>query len=228
MCFGYPRHTRDEGWDGACNCPYGPFVESGNDPNALSHSWRYECVPNIRVSESMSQTRRQISRHVHANAGIHFNELVRVSALAPGQVQYHIRQLLDQDELVRNEFYGRTHYYPPTYGEWERAALALLRRETTREIVVYLIEGEPASPAEIAAELEIVRSTLEYHLDRLVERELVEKYYDERNHVTLELANAERIGRLLSEVEPTVPDRLLDRFTRLVDELLEGSMESTN
>lgn len=171
----------------------------------------------------MTDTRRQIRTHVRNNAGIHFNDLVRESDFAPGQIQYHVRRLIDQDELVRGEYYGRTHYYPPEYDEWERAALALFRRETTREIVVHLIEHEPASPAEVAETLEVARSTLEYHLSRLVDREIVEKRYDERNRVTLALANPERTGELLAEVEPTVPDRLVDRFTRLVDELLDGS-----
>jgi len=169
----------------------------------------------------MSETRRQIRRHVNSNAGIHFNELVRESDYAPGQIQYHIRRLLAEDELVRTEFYGQTHYYPPQYEEWERAALALFRRETAREIVVYLIENEPTSPASVVDALDIARSTLEYHLDRLVEHEIVEKRYDARNRVTLRLANPERTGPLLSEVTPTVPDRLIDRFTRLVDGLLE-------
>ncbi|SDR11710.1 winged helix-turn-helix transcriptional regulator [Natronobacterium texcoconense] len=170
----------------------------------------------------MNETRHQIRAHVRNNAGIHFNELVRESDFAPGQIQYHVRQLISQDDLVRGEFYGRTHYYPPEYDEWQRAALALFRRETAREIVVYLIEHESAAPGEVADALGVARSTLEYHLDRLVEREIVEKRYDHRNRVTLALASPERTGELLSEVEPTVPDRLLDRFTRLVDELLEG------
>ncbi|SFC54868.1 regulatory protein, arsR family [Halobiforma haloterrestris] len=170
----------------------------------------------------MTDTRRQIRTQVHANAGIHFNELVRESEFAPGQIQYHVRRLIDRGDLVREQFYGRTHYYPPEYDEWERAALALFRRETTREIVVYLIENEPAAPSAVAADVGIARSTLEYHLDRLVDHEIVTKRYDDSNRVTLALANPERTGRLLTEVEPTVPDRLIDRFTRLVDELLEG------
>ncbi|MDG5758882.1 ArsR family transcriptional regulator [Natronococcus sp. A-GB1] len=171
----------------------------------------------------MSDTRQQIRTHVHANAGIHFNELVRESAFAPGQIQYHIRRLIDDGELVRNEFYGRTHYYAPEYDEHEQALLALFRRETAREIVVHLIEHEPTGPGAVADALGIARSTLEYHLDRLVEQEVVEKTYDERNRVVLRLANPERTAELLSTVEPTVPDRLLDRFTRLVDDLLEGA-----
>ena len=174
----------------------------------------------------MSTTRDQIRAHVQEHAGIHFNELVRTSAFAPGQVQYHVRRLIDADDLVREEIYGQTHYYPPQYDDWERAALALFRRETAREIVVHLIECEPCRPDTVADDLEIARSTLEYHLDRLVERDIVEKKYDERNRVTLRLANPELTGELLSTVEPTVPDRLLDRFTRLVDGLLENASES--
>ncbi|WP_265108326.1 winged helix-turn-helix transcriptional regulator [Halosolutus halophilus] len=174
----------------------------------------------------MSETRRQIRDRIHTNAGVHFNELVRRSEFAPGQIQYHVRRLLDADELVRNEFYGQTHYYPPGYDEWERAVLALFRRETAREIVVYLIEHEPVDPATVAADLDIARSTLEYHLDRLTDHDVVEKRYDDRNRVSLRLANPDRTAPLLSEVTPTVPDRLVDRFTRLVDGLLENAPEA--
>lgn len=175
----------------------------------------------------MTETRQKIRAHVGSNAGVHFNELVRKSNFAPGQIQYHVRRLLEEDRLVREEFYGRTHYYPPEYDEWERAALALFRRETAREIVVYLIEHEQAAPADVADAIGIARSTLEYHLDRLVDHDIVEKRYAERNRVVLELATPEATGRLLTTVTPTVPDRLVDRFSRLVDDLLAGTPDST-
>ena len=171
----------------------------------------------------MSDTRDQIRAHVRANAGIHFNELVRESEFAPGQIQYHVRRLIDADEVVREERYGQTHYYPPEYDEWERAVLALFRRETAREIVVSLIEHGPSRPAAVADDLDIARSTLEYHLDHLVDHDVVEKEYDERNRVTLSLVDPDRTAPLLSEVSPTVPDRLVDRFSRLVDGLLEDA-----
>jgi len=178
------------------------------------------------ITAPMTETRQEIHAHVRANAGVHFNELVRESAFAPGQVQYHVRRLLEDDRLVREEWYGRTHYYPPSYDAWERTALALFRRETTREIVTHLIEREPAAPADVADALGVARSTLEYHLDRLVDHEIVDKRYDEQNRVVLTLADPDTTGRLLTTVTPTVPDRLIDRFTRLVDELLAGTDET--
>lgn len=169
-----------------------------------------------------SKTRDRIHTHIEDGAGIHFNELVRESDFAPGQIQYHVRQLIDQGRVVRDEFYGQTHYYPPDYDEWERAVLALFRRETAREIVVYIIEHEPTTPNAVADDLGIARSTLEYHLKHLTKHEVVEKEYDDRNRVLLRLANPEETGRLLTLVKPTVPDRLIDQFTRLVDQLFEN------
>jgi predicted transcriptional regulator len=80
----------------------------------------------------MSETRNRIARQVRRSPGIHFNELTRKLDLAPGQVQYHLRKLERADDVVEESLYGRTHYYTPDYGSWERGALAVLRRETTR------------------------------------------------------------------------------------------------
>ena len=171
----------------------------------------------------MSDVRHDIRKRVSTDPGIHFNALVRELDLAAGQTQYHVRRLLRSGEIVSEELYGRTHYYPTDYDDWDRRALALLRRETCRDVLVYLIEYGPARPDEVTDELEIARSTLEWHLDHLLECELVEKQYGERNRVTLHLANPERTGKLLARVTPSVADRLVDRFTRLVDQLLEDA-----
>ncbi len=179
----------------------------------------------------MSDVRQNIRRQVCTDPGIHFNELVRELDLAAGQTQYHVRRLLRSEEIVSEELYGRTHYYPDGYDDWDRCALALFRRETCRDVLLYLIEYDGARPNAVADELDIARSTLEYHLSHLVEEELVEKRYGDRNRVTLHLANPERTGELLSRVTPSVSDRLIDRFTRLVDTLLEdadGTPRPTN
>lgn len=164
----------------------------------------------------MSETRDRIAAQVRRDPGVHFNELVRVLDLAPGQVQYHLRKL----DVVGDELHGRTHYFPDEYDAWERGALALLRRETAADVVSVLMADGPLPAAETAERASIARSTLSWHLDRLVERELVEKRY-RSGRVHLALVDPERTARLLDRAEPTLPGRLVDRFTRLVDALLE-------
>lgn len=170
----------------------------------------------------MTATRERVFEHVAANPGVHFNELVRRLDLAPGQVQYHLRRLESRESVVEESLYGRTHYYTPKFDAWERDALAVLRRETARDALVALLSDGPQSPNAVADRLGIARSTLEWHLDHLVECDLVDKERDERNRVTLVVAQPEATTALLRLVDPSVADRLVDRFTRLVDDLLVG------
>jgi predicted transcriptional regulator len=169
----------------------------------------------------MTDTRSRIADCVRARPGVHFNDLVRRLDLAPGQVQHHLKRLLSDERLVADELYGRTHYYPPEFDAWERRVLALVRRETPRDVVACLLdEGGSAPPARVADAVGIARSTLEWHLDNLVETDVVTKSYDERGRVTLTLRHPERTAELVASVSPSLPERFADRFTRLVDDLL--------
>jgi predicted transcriptional regulator len=173
----------------------------------------------------MTEARTHVAAHVSATPGVHFNELVEATGLAPGQVQYHLKVLEGNEELRRERLYGKTHYYPPDYDDRERRVLALLRRETARDVLLYLVEGEPARPAAVAEDLDIARSTLEWQLDRLIEQGLIEKRYGTNNRVRLILAQPSETARLLRAVVPSLPERLADRFVRLTDRLL-GDVEN--
>jgi predicted transcriptional regulator len=165
-------------------------------------------------------TRETLRSHVERHPGRHFNALVRNMDLAPGQVQYHLRHLRDEETVVEEQYYGQTHYYPPKLDSWERGLLALVRRETARDVLFDLLENGPDGPGAVADRVGIARSTLEWHLDHLVEQDVVRKKRDSANRVTLELVAPERTVELLDTVEPSFPERLMDRFERLLDGLL--------
>lgn len=168
-------------------------------------------------------TRTRIYRHIESHPGVHFNELVRTLDIANGQVQYHTHRLLGENAIAREEFYGRTHYYPPEYAGWSRGFLALARRETTRDILFDLLEHGPARPNGVASRVGIARSTLEWHLAHLVEQNVIEKRRDAHDHVTLTLHRQEAMLDLLQTIEPSLPERLVDRFERLLDHFLDDT-----
>lgn len=58
-------------------------------------------------------------------------------------------------------------------------------------------------------------------------QDLAEEKCDARNHVTLAVSHPEATARMLRLVEPSIADRLVDRFTRLVDGLLAGDPDPT-
>lgn len=173
----------------------------------------------------MTTVRSQIHSRIAEEPGIHFNALRRGLDLAMGQVQYHTRVLERDERIVREEIAGRAHFFLPIYGSWEREAIALLRRETTRELIIALLSTRERHPQELADQLSLARSTIEWHLSTLIDADIVEK---ERMGTTagnerliVRLTHPETTYRLLREIEPGRTDRLVDRFMRLTDELLE-------
>jgi len=167
----------------------------------------------------MTETRRRIVDAVRETPGIHFNAIVRSLDLATGQVQYHVKKLLAEESIQATELYGRTHYFPEGFDDAEQRTVALLRRETTREIVAYLFDHEGARPGDIADAVGVARSTVEWHLDRLIEQDLLYKRREGSNRVTLELRHPEATAALLSEVDPGLLDTMLSGYERLLDDV---------
>ena len=171
------------------------------------------------MTERGETARRRIAERVGTDPGVHFNALVRELDMAPGQVQYHLKRLLDE-RVVAENCYGRTHYYPPSFDAWERRSLALLRRETSADVVSVLLERGETPATEVAERICIARSTLSWHAERLTDAGLVRESRDAEGRVVLDLAHPERTARLLRRARPSLPGRLVDRFARLVDSLL--------
>jgi predicted transcriptional regulator len=170
----------------------------------------------------MTDVRQRVFDHVDAHPGVHYKGLVRELDIAAGQAQYHLRRLRDARRLDAEKIRGRTHYFTDGYDDWERRTIALLRRETARHVIVYALESDGVSAMELAEELDLARSTVSWHLSALVEADVGEKYYDSKGRAHLRLTRPAETRDLLEAVTPSLSDRLVDRFTRLVDASFHG------
>ncbi len=169
----------------------------------------------------MTDQRQRIRQFVADNPGVHFNQLARELDLATGQAQYHVRRLLGADDLTRREVYGQTHYFPTDYPSQDQVVIALARRETVRDILVYLLEHGPSRPDDVADSVDIARSTLEHHLNHLTTHDIVRKERDDHNYVSLVVVRPTETMAILETVDPSLGDRFVDRFIRLVDNLFD-------
>ncbi len=167
----------------------------------------------------MSETRDRIRDHIRATPGVHFSRLERDLGLATGQIQYHLRRLCREDAVVAEQIAGRTHYYAPTVDAWDRRALAFLRRESARGIIVRLHADGPARPCDLADDLGLARSTVSWHVSTLADHGVIER--SEGRPMTVALTDPDRTARLLESASPSLPDRVVDRFIRTVDRLFE-------
>ena len=165
----------------------------------------------------MATVRERVYEHVEANPGVHFTAVREDLDIATGQAQYHLRKLVRAGDVVVEDVRGRTHYFDRSYDPWERRALAFARRETARALLAHLIDDGPLAAAELTDRLDVSRSTVAWHVSSLADAGVVEKSYGARGRVVVELVQPEATRRLLGEVTPSFADRLVDRFTRLVD-----------
>ena len=196
----------------------GTVPENWERPGRLDELPSYHRTGDQLVPDTRTRVRDCISR----DPGIHFNEISRTLDIATGQTQYHLRRLVRSGTLEKESVAGRTHYYPPTFSPWERRTIALLRRETTREIVLFLLRTDVAAPGEMAEQLDLARSTVEWHLSRLIEHNIARKErVESSSQVVVTLPDDQSVYRLLREIEPRLLDRVVDRFSRLADELLD-------
>lgn len=168
----------------------------------------------------MTDQRARILDLLDRQPGLHFAALARELDLATGQAQYHLKRLRRAGRVVSHDHDGRTHFFPPEVDAADRRVIATLRRETARDIVADLIEHGASPPNDVAARLDIARSTLEWHCERLLAADLLRKDRDESGRVTLVVPDERAAVRWLLTVDPSTTDRLVDRFTRLVDGLL--------
>ncbi|WP_247005393.1 winged helix-turn-helix transcriptional regulator [Halorientalis litorea] len=171
----------------------------------------------------MTESRAVVEQYVREHPGSHFSAIVDALDQATGQVQHHVSRLVRDDRLERATVYGQTHYYPTGYDQWEKETLALLRRESARGIVGRLLDTDGQHPDALADDIGVSRSTVEYHLDRLIACGVVEKRRDETGRVSVHLERPHETALLLSEVAPTYADRFVDRFMQLVDGFLDDA-----
>lgn len=157
-------------------------------------------------------TRKELFDHVKANPGIHFSQLKRDLDMETGLLQYHLGELEDYDVLESEDHQGKRRVFVTReLNEEERAILAVLRYETTRTILLHLLEHGPSRNSEIAEVVGVTPATISWHLSNLVEEEVVEAVEDGRT-TRYRVANEELTVQLLVRYRESFVDRAVDRI----------------
>ena len=133
-----------------------------------------------------TQTQMKIYELIEKNPGLHLSKIADMMKMKLSLAQYHL-QNLEKDNLivsVREEGYKRFYVEDSEVGTKEKRLLSLLRREIPLQIVLFLLRKLTAKHKEILEHLNISPSTLSYHLNKLVEYEIVDvnTYGDEKGY----------------------------------------------
>lgn len=157
-------------------------------------------------------TRKRLFEYVEANPGIHFNQLKRDLDMETGLLQYHLRELEEYGVLESEEYQSKRRVFVTReLDEQERAILAVLRYETTRGILLFLLEHGPARNGDIAEAVGVTPATVSWHLSNLIEQDIVEPMEDGRT-TSYEVGDEELTVQLLVRYRESFLDRAVDRI----------------
>jgi len=130
-----------------------------------------------------NENRLKILTQILSNPGIHHNELQRNCDLQKGQLQWHIETLLKHNIIKKEKDGQYTIYFPITSSsEAIRIYRNRLTKSKTTNFVLDTIKKNPGIiSAEISRMLNLSRNSIKYHIDKLIEKQLIKVEKKGRN-----------------------------------------------
>ncbi|MHA1747000.1 MAG: winged helix-turn-helix transcriptional regulator [Promethearchaeota archaeon] len=121
-----------------------------------------------------NENRMKIINAVLDEPGIHFNELKRQCNVQTGQLRWHIN-LLESYGILQMHKIGQYNAYYPTISEnpISAADLPIIKSKSTLNILKMIEDVPGITASRIAKILGLGRNTVKYHVDKLLEKQLI-------------------------------------------------------
>jgi len=118
-------------------------------------------INNLRKTYS---TQDKIVKYVNEIPGIRYRELLRMTGLSNGVLSYHLRSLDNSGKIRVNRVNNRvTRYFSYDVSTHESHIIGLLQQETTRKIILYILENGICGFNDIMVHTKKVSSTIMAH-----------------------------------------------------------------
>ena len=125
--------------------------------------------PLVQIAgASKSEAPDALAGYLTTTPGAHFSKIRDDLELGTGETQHHLRRL-ERDGAIESRKDGDYRRFFPAdrFSEFEQVTLGYLRRETPRGMLVTLLEDPDATASEIAARLDVSRSTVSKYASEL-------------------------------------------------------------
>jgi predicted transcriptional regulator len=155
-------------------------------------------------------SRRRIFAFVVDHPGAYLREMHRALGGSMGALEYHLVQL-ESAGLVRVDHEENKRFFPATMDPRESRALALLRLEPARRLLVALLSREAVAHGELMERAQLRSPTVSYHAGKLIDAGLVVR--EKRGRESwYRLQDPSLVLRLLVQHRASFVDRLVDAF----------------
>jgi predicted transcriptional regulator len=157
------------------------------------------------------KNRRDLYQYINKNPGMHLRAMGRALKISLGDIRYHL-DYLEKKDLISSQKgeYKKTYFSATDIHHGDRDTLALLRQDSPRKILLFLINHPSAHFKDIQQELKKSKSTISFHLNKLTKCGIIEVDTEENKKV-YSITNKDQIIRLLITYRSSFLDDTIDR-----------------
>ncbi|MFW6038525.1 MAG: winged helix-turn-helix transcriptional regulator [Candidatus Saliniplasma sp.] len=164
------------------------------------------------------EVRRDIFDKISKYPGTYLREIQSDLDLPMGQVEYHLNYLEEEGILSSKMADNKKRYFVDEEVDYpDRRIISVLRQRIPRLVLLKLLNEEQAGFSDILEDVDISKSTLSFHLKKLVETGLIDFKKEGRRKIFY-CTDEKKIAQVLITYRSSFIDKAVDRF---VDTWLE-------
>jgi len=157
-------------------------------------------------------TRKRIYEYVGAFPGAYLREIARSLHLSLGAVEYHLDRLTRGGILSCRLHRAKKRYFVAADVSYQDEVLiSSLRQEVPRRILIHLLAHPGATFRSLLEVVPVSKSTLSFHMKRLVEGALVKEDRDGREK-RYSVERGEKAVELVTKMRGSLMDDAVDSF----------------
>jgi predicted transcriptional regulator len=170
-------------------------------------------------TEYFSDSKTIILKQIERNPGIRYRELLRLTSLTNGGLQYHLKILERSDKVKVDRHDGRrTRYYPLDIPTSESHILGCVRNNVARQIVFFILEHDLCTFGEVVEQTKKAQSTVSWHLKRLSEAGIISISYGPEYQL-YSTVNNNLVKKVLFKYKETFRDKIANAYYEIFEEL---------
>jgi predicted transcriptional regulator len=172
-----------------------------------------------RHQNKTNSVQDKILKYVNEIPGIRYRELLRMIGVSNGVLSYHLRFLDNTGRIRVNRVNKRvTRYFSYDVSAHESYVIGLLRQETTRKIIIYILENGSCGYHNIMRHTGKVASTISWHMARLKAANII-KVHKQNEYTYCEIGMDRLIlQELLSKYKTDFTEKVIDNYVDMINE----------
>ena len=176
----------------------------------------------------LGDTAERVLQFIQRNPGCHLRKIKVMMHISLGTAQYHLDRLEKMGRITTTRLGLYRHYFPVgIFQENQKEILQVLGQETTREILMLIIERQAPTQTDIVISVGISAASVNWHIRHLIRFKLIDEVKEGR-YKRYQLHDRETSSRYITTLMRNYYPNVWDKWSnRLAEMFLSLSREDT-